>query len=308
MRRIHFAAVLATALGLTAGCQNGSKTLQLGLSATTGATPSSGATLAIDGGNSISIDRVQLVIARAELEGPAACATGTGTTAAAMSGRGVPAGVMFDQGGGPGDGHDGHDGEDGVGETHDCEVEGGPFLIDLSGDTLAGGVHEVAGFTVATGTYEELKLWFSPITTAQAGSDTGLQALATAGASVQVDGTLAGVAFTFSAPLEAMQKREGTITVDPSTGANVTLDVDPSGWFKAHDGSRLDPTDPAMQAAILENVRASLRVLKDDNHDGVDDDAQDTTAANPGAGGDDGSGGNASPGDGTGSSGSDASM
>jgi hypothetical protein len=159
------------------------------------------------------------------------------------------------------------------GDDDRCEIEGGPLLVDLAGGDLVGGVHAVADFSAPAGSYDDVKLRVHAITLAQAGGDSALQPMIDAGASVLVDGTLAGSPFTFSAPVEATQKRAGPIVVDPSTGVNVTLDVDPSGWFKAADGTLLDPNAPTAREAILENVRASIRLIKDDDRDGVDDDA-----------------------------------
>jgi hypothetical protein len=95
--------------------------------------------------------------------------------------------------------------------------------------------------------------------------------MAAAHASIRVDGTMDGVGFTFSTPMALKQEREGPIVVDPKTGANVTLDFDASGWFKAADGGKLDPTDPADRGQILANIRASIRVVSDDDHDGKED-------------------------------------
>jgi hypothetical protein len=129
----------------------------------------------------------------------------------------------------------------------------------------------VTSLDVPAGTFDEVKFKIGTISVTDAGTDAGLTAMATAAASVQVTGTLNGAAFSFSSGLSAVQKREGNIVVDPTTGANVTLDFDPSGWFKAADGTFLDPTNPAMLATIEQNIRASLRVVSDDDEDGEED-------------------------------------
>jgi hypothetical protein len=99
--------------------------------------------------------------------------------------------------------------------------------------------------------------------------------MAAAHASILVDGTMDGVAFQFSTPMALTQKREGALVVDADTGANVTLDFDASTWFKTADGGKLDPTDPTDQGAILANIRASIRVVSDDDHDGEEDGEED---------------------------------
>jgi hypothetical protein len=112
------------------------------------------------------------------------------------------------------------------------------------------------------------------IDAAKAGQDAGLLAMAQAGASILVNGTVDGAPFEFASAVSVSQKREGAIVVDPVTGTNVTLDLDPSGWFKAADGSRLDPADPAARSVIEARIQASLRVLCDDDEDGEDDEAE----------------------------------
>jgi hypothetical protein len=263
MRKVTYAAIGLVAAALLVSCSKASKGFSVsassrgpGAAATApGTTPSP----ALDGGNGLSIDEVQLVLKRVEVEGPGACSAPVTT----------PPPMMDEHGGSGGDGGDvGEDGEDG----DECEISGGPFLVDLSGTALtSGGVHVVTALDVPAGTFDEVKFKIGTISVADAGTDAGLTALATAGASVKVTGTRNAAPFTFTTDLTVVQKREGTIVVDPTTGANVTLDFDPSGWFKAADGTFLDPADPAMLATIQQNIRASLRVVSDDDEDGEED-------------------------------------
>jgi len=201
----------------------------------------------LDAGNGVVVDRIRIVVRKFEVEGEPAC--------------GTPSAGADD---------DGSSGKD----DGECEIESGPFLVDLAGDALAAGVHPVTGIDVPSGTYEELRFDVHVIDATQAGQDAGLLAMAGAGASIVVNGTVDGAAFEFESAVSVSQKREGTIVVDPETGANVTLDLDPSGWFKATDGSRLSPSDPAARAAIEARIRASMRVLCDRDEDGEDDDGE----------------------------------
>jgi hypothetical protein len=194
-------------------------------------------------------------------------------------------------GGGDGSGSGDSGGDDGSGDDGggECEIEAGPFLVDLSGDTLTGPVHWVATVDVPFGTYQEIKFKVNTISAAKAGTDAGLLAMVDAHASILVEGTRSTTVngttttapFSFSTPMEVAQKREGAIVV--AEGANVTLDVDPSGWFKAADGTMLDPADATARGAIEANIRASIRVLQDDDEDGHDD-------GHDGGGGGDGGG------------------
>jgi len=148
----------------------------------------------------------------------------------------------------------------------------GPFLVDLSGGDLAGGVHPVSGASVATGTFCELRLVINTLPAEKAGGDAGLLEMAKLHASIAVDGTFGadGAAFTFKTPMELQQEREGAFTV--SSSSNLTLNFDASGWFKAPDGSDLDPRDPSNRGRILANIRGSLGLFPDDDRHGEDRD------------------------------------
>jgi hypothetical protein len=154
-----------------------------------------------------------------------------------------------------------------------CEGSFGPFDVDLAGSALHGGVSFAFDAPIPAGTYEELVIKINTVPAAHAGGNQVLLDLAAAHASILVDGFVEDTPttvqpFTFSTPLEVKQKREGKIVVGP--GSNVTLDFDPSHWFDGPNG-RLDPADPTAQGAILANIRASIRILEDDDHDGHED-------------------------------------
>ncbi|MCX5731316.1 MAG: hypothetical protein NTY18_08210 [Deltaproteobacteria bacterium] len=254
------AAMCAALVGCSSGASKG-VTVSASAASAVGTAPRTGAK-SIDAGNGISIDRLRLVVRRFEIEGSPACAPATPASSGGSSGTG-----------GMGRSMDGSD--DTSGDGSDCEVEKGPLLVDLSGADLAGGVHPVAAIDVPSGTYQEVKFQIHAIDATQAGTSAALGEMAAAGASILVDGTMDGKTFQFKSAIEVAQKREGTIVVDPLTGANVTLDVDASGWFKAADGSKLDPSDAAAAPAIEANIRSSIRVVHDDDHDGKDDEGGD---------------------------------
>ena len=177
-------------------------------------------------------------------------------------------------GGGDGGSGDGGDGE-GEGQEDGGELAFGPFLVDLSGTDLTGGIHFQFKLDVPDGTYEEVSFRVDPVSAAAAASApveaqrAGLAELAGKGASVLVNGTSQGAPFELAAPISAKQENEGSVVVD-ANGAALTLNVDPSRWFLAADGSTvLDPSDAANAAAISANIRASIRVEnEDDHHDG----------------------------------------
>lgn len=175
--------------------------------------------------------------------------------------------------------------DEGDDEREEGEVKVGPFLIDLTGDQMRGGLVHVFDGDVPAGTYHEIKIVVAPVKNADAGVSAGIAAMN--GASVIIDGTVAeaitdggttdggsadggttATPFSFASNLRAAQKQrmEITVTVN-STTHNVTLTIDPTGWFKAEDGSRLDPTVPANRPAIEANLRASIKGLEDEDED-----------------------------------------
>jgi hypothetical protein len=234
------------------------------------ATTAAAAPGSLDLGTGIVIDRVRVVIRKVKLEGAVAGAPDAG----ADGGADDPANhtlVAAAQGGSDGDGGvDDHGGQGRGGDDDDAdEIRVGPFLVDLTGDALAtGGLSKVFDGVVPPGTYRELRVVVDVVPPALAGSDAALADMN--GKSVIIDGKLDGTAFSFTSSLHAEARRETTLVVGAST-ANVTLTVDPSGWFKAADGSRLDPTAPSSKAQIEANIKASVDAFDDDDHDGHDD-------------------------------------
>lgn len=252
-KSIVIGAVMAAALGLALACSGSSKG-GLSVSARSAVTAGAASTSGLDLGNGIVVQRVRLVVRHVEVEG------------AETHGKGTCSGQ---------DGMDDHE-EDSADNCQD-ELKFGPFLVDLSGTALGGGVHHQFDVGIPEGTYEEIDVEIGPIPASRAGSDAGLKAMADLQASLAVDGTVDGQAFHFTAPLEVEQEREGSVPVGAS-GADITLDFDPTGWFGGTGSARLDPTVTANAAAIVANVRASLHVAHDENHDGCDDEHADDSA------------------------------
>jgi hypothetical protein len=194
-------------------------------------------------GSGIDVQRVRLNIGRLKLEQNESADASTATAA------------TFEHGSDDADG--GEDHEDG-----EAEMREGPFVVDLDATALTGAVTKVFDASVPAGTYHEFKFEVFP--------GAGLQ-----NASVIVDGTIDGQAFTFTSSLHASQKSEGSFVVGAGT-ANITLAFDPANWFGAAVATRLDPRDEANRPAIENNIRASLNVFQDDdrsgheNHEGED--------------------------------------
>ena len=140
----------------------------------------------------------------------------------------------------------------GEGEEDEVEVRRGPFVIDLDAAALNGVVTKVFDADVPPGTYEEFKFDIFPSAALQ-------------NASVIVNGKIGGNDFTFTSPLSAQQKKEGRFVVGGTT-ANITLSIDPRGWFGS-SSAQLDPTE-ANRAAIEANIRQSIDIFQDDDGEG----------------------------------------
>jgi hypothetical protein len=152
------------------------------------------------------------------------------------------------------DGEDGGMADGGTGQVGEVDISQGPFLIDLDATALsAGAVTKVFDAQVPAGTYKELKLDILPSAALQ-------------NASVIVDGTVGGKAFSFTSALLAKQKKEGSFVVGGTT-ANITLLIDPQQWFGTA-AAPLDPTLETNRAAIEDNIRRSIDVFQDDDHSG----------------------------------------
>jgi hypothetical protein len=243
--RLVVASALAVAL---AGCHSGNFG-KLGVSAHAGG--SAGAA-SVEVGGGVSVTRVRVLVRELKLEG-----SGMGAN---MPMQPMPM-MAADHGGG--------DGED------DGGVNVGPLVADVSGDALSASVTKVFDADVPDGTYDELKITVAPATGAAAGSP----AAAMGTSSIIVDGTktaqgaTSGTPFSFTSTVTATQKTETKLVVDHAgKSSNVTLVLDVSKWFTDGNGGPLDPTVDANRAAIEANILANLRVERDDDEDGMDDD------------------------------------
>ncbi|HET7785898.1 MAG TPA: hypothetical protein VFL36_07995 [Myxococcales bacterium] len=222
-------------------CACGSKSAPVSFSVTAARATAPSQALVLASG--IDVQRVRLNIGRLKLEP-------SGTAAATTTGA-----ATFENGSDDSDA--GTDHEDG-----EADVSEGPFLVDLDATALTGAVTKVFDANVPAGTYHEFRFEVLPSTALQ-------------NASVIVDGTIDGQAFTFTSSLHASQKSEGSFVVGAGS-ANITLAFDPSNWFGAAAATRLDPRDELNRAAIETNIRASLNAFQDDdrsgheNHEGED--------------------------------------
>ncbi|HEY2028003.1 MAG TPA: hypothetical protein VGH20_02235 [Myxococcales bacterium] len=227
---------------LAVGCSSGAS---VSLSARGGPSTSSAASAnpnALTLSNGIVIDRVRVVISDVKLESAAG--------AAALDVDAGTAAVTAD---------DHEDGED--------EIHTGPVVLDLSGAALDGTVQTVTDASLTPGTYSEIRFKIHKVLAAES-TDAALKAMSDAGASIIVDGTIDGAAFSFVSSIEAQQKFEGSFNL--SANNNLTINVDETNWFGSAT-ARLDPRVEANRSQIENNIKASLRAFRDNDRDGHDD-------------------------------------
>lgn len=227
------------------GCSAGP--LAVDLSARVGASPTaSGARLEqrLEVASGITVERVRVLVRKMKLEREGQ----DDTTPDANSGDPSSAG---------GDG--------------ELELEAGPFLVDLSGAALEGG--QVVKFTqlkVEPGMYDALDFKVAKISADEVGGKPELAEMQQNQATVIIEGKIDGQSFRFSSGLEVEQKREIRFEVGEDNG-NITLSLDPRGWFTNASGNRIDPRQSDARSALETNIKRSIDAFDDEDHDGGED-------------------------------------
>jgi hypothetical protein len=226
--------------------------------------PPTGGSLDLGGG--VLVKRVRIAVVKVALEAAQSGSEGTTGTSGTTGPSGTSGPPMA-----AAQGSGGADTTGGADEGESGEVRVGPCLIDLTGDKLtatSNSLAPVCATDVPDGTYDELEVRVGPVAAADAGGVAGLADMD--GSSVIVDGTVNGTDFSFHSTLDAELQIETTITVSSSVSNNVTISVDPTGWFKGPAGP-LDPTASRDLKTIEANIAASIQSFEDDNKDGIDD-------------------------------------
>ena len=212
-------------------------------------------------GNTLAIDSVIVVVRKLKLEGGAGSACVTQDTS------------MMHDGIETSDTGAANDGEAGDGE-HECgDLKLGPFLVALPVGTA--GADRQFTVLVDTGSYSEVMF---QIHKPEGSRDSTFLAQHPdyAGTSVRVVGTYNGTPFVYTTAVTAVQHVE----FDPPLvvgggGANFTLFVDLTSWFRTAAGSLVDPAtaigDGANVALVTQNIIHSFHAFEDDDHDGHDD-------------------------------------
>jgi hypothetical protein len=164
------------------------------------------------------------------------------------------------------------------GSPGEVSAGNGPFLLHLAGAGLDGGVVQEFSIEVPAGTYDDLRFIVHKL---EDGEKIGVPELDGPRASIAMSLTVVtdGGAdhLTFTSELNEAQRFARRIVVEEGSAPdNVTISIDPSGWFGDASGF-LDPRDSANRQAIEDRIRTSIDAFEDDDHDGVSDDGPNHT-------------------------------
>lgn len=156
--------------------------------------------------------------------------------------------------------------------TDSSSIKVGPFVVKLN---LIGTTTDFAIGNIPAGSYDRIKFEIHKIEASETlsdpefreGTDESLRY------SVIVKGKHNTLPFIYKSRKSAKQdlKLETPVTVEENGIANLTITVDPFTWFS--DGTNtLDPTDPANESVIDNNIKESFKkAFRDNNHDGDED-------------------------------------
>ncbi|MDT8437122.1 MAG: hypothetical protein RRA92_10265 [Gemmatimonadota bacterium] len=100
--------------------------------------------------------------------------------------------------------------------------------------------------------------------------------------SIRVEGTWNGEPFVYLTDLNEEQEMPlvpPLVVTEGGSPVNVTFRVDLDGWFRALDGSLVDPRTAneggANESLVEENIERSIDLFEDDDRDGDDDSSDD---------------------------------
>lgn len=218
--------------------------------ATTGASTTSASVapsgvLALNTADALVITKAEVVLARLELQRSGATCTSTESA-----------------------------GDDDKDEGSCAELELAPSLVSLS---TTGGVTQALNSSIPSGTYTAFEAKIRAVEAKKAASKAFLAAHPEmVGASVRVEGTFNGKAFTYTgAPKAELEGLFNPPLVADAKGANITINVDLTNWFRTSSGTLVDPATAnaggTNAALVSSNIARSFKAFRDDDHDGHDD-------------------------------------
>ncbi|MEW5798441.1 MAG: hypothetical protein AB1728_05500 [Bacteroidota bacterium] len=154
-----------------------------------------------------------------------------------------------------------------------------PMILELS---LNGSVQSVGSITVPFGSYSRIEYDVHRVEQTEiAATDSTLFAEFLAGErySIIINGIVynTGAApdtFAYRSKVDAKQKVDFDPAIDVSEASpavNATVVISSANWFKNQSGALVNPKDPNNEGVIDENLKASIKVYKDNNKDGSKD-------------------------------------
>jgi hypothetical protein len=159
-------------------------------------------------------------------------------------------------------------------EPAGCEdFELGPVLVDLP---LGAGAEEQVTVDLPPGTYTEIEFEIHKVSH-DGQEDAAFRAAHPefAEKSIRVTGTFNGTPFTFESDLDVEQELDlspALVIADSVTATNVTVRVGIANWFRASNGSLVNPdtgnTGGANESLIKENIKQSVEAFEDRDGDG----------------------------------------
>ena len=161
-------------------------------------------------------------------------------------------------------------------EVADCDVEPepagcqdvelGPVVVDLP---LAPGAAQRFGVNVPPGTYDEIEFDIHKVSSGDPVDPTLVDK------SIRVTGTFNGSLFTFESDVNVEQEltlQPPLVIDDMTTSTNLTIFVNLDAWFRASDGSLVDPASAnkggANENLVRDNIINSIRAFEDEDRDG----------------------------------------
>lgn len=148
----------------------------------------------------------------------------------------------------------------------------GPYVMYLN---LASSVNIVSTGYIPPGTYDKVKFEIHKLSDNETPPDPDFVD-ANGRYSVVVKGSYSGISFVFKSNKSAHQKLTfpGNLQVSASGKSNITLQVKPYLWF-IKNGIYLDPTDPANESDIDNNIKDNInnnfKCFVDNDRNGIPD-------------------------------------
>jgi hypothetical protein len=151
------------------------------------------------------------------------------------------------------------------------EVEFGPVVVDLPLDP---GAQQEFSVPLPAGTYTAIEFEIHKVTSDDPATFRQTYAYLV-DQSIRVTGTYNGAAFVYESDLDVEQTLQFAaplVVTDTTTTANVTILVSLAAWFRAQNGSLLDPatgnTGGQSESLIKENIKQSMEAFEDHDRDG----------------------------------------